>query len=570
MDNVRTILTPSAIWGDFNGQLPLKESKISEMTYDRITYTEVYFSGRETESARVRIYGLYARPNTLPAGKKLGAVLVLPDFYDTVDLETVNHFAKQGYAVLMVDYRGETKETTNHTNYPSEIDYANFMGAEDVFRVDRTAKQTCWYEWSAVAKYAISYLRARPEVDKIGIVGIKQGANVGWQALFGEDRVSCFVPMFGIGWQAYLDVPKFDGSDIEMSDERYRWLSGVDAHVYAQHVKCPVFYVAGTNSSRFSCDRGVDTLTRMPPEVESHFNFAPRLRGVINKKCADDVSLFLKKHLARDGVNTEKLYFPKQPDLMLAPGKEDGNIFAEVVASETEKIKSIAVYCSEGTAEPSKRNWCLMQPAIKEKGEISKTIFKMALNCGSELVTAFAVVEYKNGVTLSSRIVHKKIEKKPTNVSKMLYSSKNGVDGFTIYDEKKNAVGGVFFEENSGIELVHCANGIAGISSRYGLLTYKIGESRFKYDANSIIKFDVYCEEYTRLNVSLMLDDGKGEFTAYSTVVTLKGSRVWQNVQAQFSEFKSESRMGIKDYSKIVALKIDAESRFAINNLLLI
>ena len=44
MDSVRKILTPSAIWGKFKGDLPLKESKVSEMTYDKITYTEVYFS----------------------------------------------------------------------------------------------------------------------------------------------------------------------------------------------------------------------------------------------------------------------------------------------------------------------------------------------------------------------------------------------------------------------------------------------------------------------------------------------------------------------------------------------
>ena len=279
MDSVRKILTPSAIWGEFKGDLPLKDSKVSEMTYDKITYTEVYFSGRETESGRVRIYGLYARPHPLPAGRKLGAVLILPDFCDTVDLETVNHFAKQGYAVLMVDYRGETGETVNHTNYPTEIEYANYSKAGEIFKVERTAMETCWYEWVAVAKYAISYLRARPEVDKIGIVGIKQGGNVGWQALFNEQRVSCFVTLFGMGWQAYKGYSKYEGTDIEMNDERYRWLGGVEAHVYAQYVTCPVLYVAGTNSSEFDCDRGVDTLARVNPSIKCSFNYAPRLRN---------------------------------------------------------------------------------------------------------------------------------------------------------------------------------------------------------------------------------------------------------------------------------------------------
>ena len=58
MEIVRKILTPTALWSDFNDSLPLKESKVNEMVYDGIIYSEVYFSGRETESGRVRIYGL--------------------------------------------------------------------------------------------------------------------------------------------------------------------------------------------------------------------------------------------------------------------------------------------------------------------------------------------------------------------------------------------------------------------------------------------------------------------------------------------------------------------------------
>ena len=152
----------------------------------------------------------------------------------------------------------------------------------------------------------------------------------------------------------------------------------------------------------------------------------------------------------------------------------------------------------------------------------------------------------------------------------MLFSSKNGTDCFTVYNERKNAVGKIFFAENSGVELVHCANSITGITSRYGLLTYKIGEKRFAVNLGSIIKFDVYCEDYTDLCVSLMIDNGSGDFIPYSTHVKLNGGKSWQNVQISFSEFKSEARMGIKDNQSVLALKIDAESRFAINNLLLI
>ncbi len=568
MENVRKILTPSAVWKDFNSDLPLKESKVNEMTYDGISYVEVYFSGRETESGRVRIYGLYARPQPLPMNRKLGAVLLLPDYKETINLELVNHFAKMGYAVLMVDYRGDVGESTNHTNYPTEIDYANY-GKEDMFRVERTAKETCWYEWVAVGKYALSYLKSRPEVDKIGVVGIKQGANVAWQLLYNETRVSCFVPIFGMGWQAYKNLFKCESGDITMDDERYRWLGGVDAHVYAQYCQCPVLYLAGTNNSDFDCERGVDTLARVSKEIKCSFNYTPRFRDAINKKSADDIALFLKKYLTKAGAASDRLYFPESPTVTLAFSEDFRSVFAEVSTDETDKLKSLTLYLSEGIANPSWRNWSVMQP-VKNKNTADKKYFKQQLGGGVPFVHVFAVADYKNGVSVSSRIVYKKLEKpSPVTLANMLYSSRNGVDCFTVYDEKSTSIGKILFCENGGIELAECANSITGATSRYGLLNYRISENRFTPNLRSIIKFDVYCEDYTALNFSVMIDEG-GVLVPYSSKVELKGSKVWQKVQIDFASFKNEQRMSIKNYEKIVAVKIDAESRFAVNNLLLI
>ncbi len=568
METVRKILTPTAMWTDFNDSLPLKESKINEMTYDGISYSEVYFSGRETESGRVRIYGLYARPQNLPDNRKLGGILILPDFTDTVNLDCVNHYVRQGYAVLMVDYRGDYGETVDFTNYPTEIEYANYKKAGDVFKVARSAKECCWYEWAAVAKYSIAFLRSRAEVDKIALIGIKQGANVGWQALYNDKNVSCFVSVYGIGWQAYKGVFRHISADIELDDERYRWLGGVDAHVYAQYVNCPVLYVAGTNSPDFDCDRGIDTLTRLKPEVKFSFNYAPRFRETINKKCGDDISLFIKKHLASEGVNTDKLYFPDSPVVKTALGEDGITYFAEVEVAMHEKLKSLSVYLSEGISAPALRNWAPMQ-YIKQ--DAKKKYYKAKLGGGADFCHVFAVAEYKNGVSVSSKIsFHRLTNPVPVFSSNMLYSSRLGTDCFCISNEMRNTTGKFIFNENDGIILAECANGITGVSSKYGLLTYKLGENRFKPECRSIIKFDVYCEEYTKLTVSLMCADEIGRLTAYSVKTELCGCKVWQNVQIAFSEFKNENNFGLKDFEHIAALRIEAESIFAVNNILLI
>ena len=568
MDSVRKILTPSAVWKDFKGNLPLKDSKVNEMTYDGISYNEVYFSGREINSSRVRIYGLYARPNPLPSNRKIGAVLILPDFCDTINLEIVNHFAKMGYAVLMVDYRGNVGESTNHTIYPSELDYANY-GKEDMFVVERTAKETCWYEWSCVAKYALSYLQSRIEVDKIALVGIKQGANVGWQTLYNEDRVACFVSLFGAGWQAYKGLFKSEGTDIEMNDERYRWLGGVDAHVYAQYCQCPVLYLTATNSPDFDCERGVETISRVKDPTNCSFNYAPRFRNTINKKCVDDIALFLKKYITRAGSLSDRLYFPESPTVFIAIGEDGRNAFVEVGNCDNEKLKNLTVYMSEGIVDPSKRNWCQMNP-IKGKTTEAFRYFKLPLGGGASFIHAFAVAEYKNGFTVSSRIVVKKLQEVlPATSNNLIYSSRNGADCFTICDELSSSIGKIFFTENIGVELAECANGINGVTSRFGLLNYRIVENRFSPDQRSILKGDVYCEDYTRLKVSVVVAE-KEKHRSYFSVLELKGSKVWQKFQIEFANLKDDNRMSIKDYDNIVAIKIEAESRFAINNLLLI
>ena len=85
----------------------------------------------------------------------------------------------------------------------------------------------------------------------------------------------------------------------------------------------------------------------------------------------------------------------------------------------------------------------------------------------------------------------------------------------------------------------------------------------------SILKSDVYCEDFTRLTVSVVVCEN-GEKTDYSTTVDLRGSKVWQKIQIDFASLKNANRMSIKNYEEIIAVKLEAESRFAINNVLLI
>ena len=105
------ILTPISLWSDFDLTLPLKESKINVVPLGIADYNYVYFSGRQTETGRPRIYGLYAKQKV----NSKGSMLILPDVCDEIDEDLVHHFVKEGYDVLVVDFAGERDGVKNFT-----------------------------------------------------------------------------------------------------------------------------------------------------------------------------------------------------------------------------------------------------------------------------------------------------------------------------------------------------------------------------------------------------------------------------------------------------------------------
>lgn len=563
METTSTILSPVMVWKDFNSSLPLKESVTGDETFDNVIYSDVYFSGRETADGRVRVYGVYAKSTNMAKKSRKAGILILPDADKTVDLELVDLYVKQGYAVLMIDYRGEWEKTENYTRYPSSISYANYNKAKDLMdQVETTAKETCWYEWVAVAKYAVSFLKSRHELESIGVIGIKEGASIGW-ALAGTDtRIDCFIPLFGAGWRAYKGVSKYSGNELEMNDDRLRYLAGVDAHAYAQYVRCPVFYMTTTNSRRFDCDRGVDTMCRIKDDVPAYLNFAPNFSDSLDANCKLNVDLFLAKFLL--GFRLEMPFEPK-----VSVQVENKKVTAEVDIdfSDIMRPKALSVYLAEDGPYPAYREWRTMR-LVKSKIE-DKKFFVSELFGNSTFINCFCVVEYKSGITVSSKIVFKKIPKINARQANLVYSSRDKTNGFAVYSMEKYALGGVFFDGANPVESLIGSNDISGVCSKYGLVTYRINPRMVNLSERSLIMFDVNVKEFTSLSVSVLA--GKEEdVKEYSFVVDLHPGDIWQNVIIKCSDFKSVERRGIKDYSEILALKIDSDSKCIVNNVVVL
>ncbi len=571
MEEVSTIIySPQMLWKDFESDLPLMDSVISEEPFGSGFIRTVKFWGRDTGKGRVSIYGAYAFNKTNGKKQSKGTILIIQDIYEPINYELINLYFKQGYNVLTVDYGG-IGDGENHTTYPENVSFATFENCDVTLnKVESTAKETCWYEWVAVMKYALSYLKMQENVDKIGVLGIKNGSNIGWMLCGTDLRVSCFVSLFGAGWRAYKGKFKYSSDDdIEKDEERIRFLAGVEVQAYAQSVLCPVLFQTATNSPDFDIDRSVDTLLRVhSDDIEAsgclRYNcYAPRLRNVLDKSCMRNVDLFLAKYLL-----DFKIAIPFEPKLTIESKGKEVSAKLSINFTDTKRTKRVAVYVSEGCPNPAYRDWNTMTE-LKSPTETEKN-FVYKIKGNADFLVCFGLVEYKNGITVCSKIQYKKIDNIISRDNKLVYSAKDKLSSFSVFDVKKYSSSGLYFCDEDYILTVQGPNEINGVSSKYGLISYKVNPNYLKLDESSLVKMDVYCEEDTELCLVFMSVDSSGNETEYFARIIIYGAKVWQNILVKATDFKSVFGRTIRDYSTVCAFRIEAETRCVINNILMI
>ncbi len=571
MEEVSTIIySPQMLWKDFESDLPLMESVISEEPFGSGFIRTVKFLGRDTGKGRVSIYGVYAFNKTNGKKQSKGTLLIIQDINEPINYELINHYFKQGYNVLTVDYGG-IGDGENRTTYPENASFATFENCKVTLnKVESTAKKTCWYEWVAVMKYALSYLKMQENVDKIGVLGVKDGSNIGWMLCGTDLRVSCFVSLFGAGWRAYKGKFKYSSDDdIEKDEERIRFLAGVEVQAYAQSVLCPVLFQTATNSPDFDIDRSVDTLLRVhTDDIEAsgcvRYNcYAPRLRNVLDKSCMRNVDLFLAKYLL-----DFKIAIPFEPKLTVESKGKEVSAKLSINFTDTKRTKRVAVYVSEGCPNPAYRDWNMMTE-LKSPTETEKN-FAYKIKGNADFLVCFGLVEYKNGITVCSKIQYKKIDKVLSRDNKLVYSAKDKLSSFSVFDVKKYSSCGLYFCDEDYVLTVQGPYEINGISSKYGLISYKVNPNYLKLDESSLVKMDVYCEEDTELCLVFMSVDSSGNETEYVAKVIIYGAKVWQNILVKATDFKSVFGRTIRDYSTVCAFRIEAETRCVINNILMI
>lgn len=553
------ILTPTTLWNDFDDSSDLNSVVLREEIEDGIKYESVNFFGRETGEGRVQVYGVFASNANMPSTE---TVLIFPDSSDGVDKDVLKMFVQKGYSAFMVDYRGEWEGAEFHTVYPANISYANTVscGRFKDF-VDESADKTSWYEWVAVGIFARKYVVQRTGGEDIAVVGLRDGGEIAWKLAVAK-KFSCIIPVCAAGWQAYLGISKFKSDEQKLDNERYRFIAGIDSQAYAPYVQCPVMLLCSTNDPRFDYDRAYDTFSRINSEyaAESVIAYSVECDSTIGMKSTADMFMYLVKYLKH-----RQVFIPQPVDVTVTVDEEQ-NLVATAKFDNLGVVEEFGMFFAEDCIDPSMRDWTLCD--VTEK--ISDYEQKIFLNIYEETSTLFVLcyAKYTNGFTIWSKMAIKKISGRFKNTHgkcRVMYTSKNGIDGFSVADTRSVAVGGMFFTDSLMVpQVVQKAKDISGIYSEYGLTTYRINSPGYAPVRDNLLKVDVFCDETAEITFTLV-DSNDGETYKYSQSI-LGG--VWQSLILESKLFKTVNGVPLSDYAHNLRFCINCEGDYSINNLM--
>lgn len=546
--------TPTTLWSDFDDTLDTEAKKIDAKVEDGVCYEYVSFLGRETGGGRVSVFGVFAYSQRKPSKETL---LIFNDSAKSVDETLLKTFVKEGYSAFMVDYRGAWSGTERYTVYPDCIAYANTAKcASRKEIVEEDCALTCWYEWVAVGVYARKYLLERTQNKNIGLIGLRDGGEIAWK-LAALKKFTCLVAVCATGWKAYSGMAKY-GEAEELNSDSYHFLAGLDSQAYAPLIACPAILLCSTNDPAYDYDRAYDTFTRINPDFigDSVITYSVITDSTIDKSGVDDMFMFLGKYMKQRQV------FIPQP-VIVTVSDEEGALVATASADSQGQVENIEMYLAEDCTDSSVRDWSVCTRKMAISADVCEFFLDVYEKCTRIFVLCCA--RYSSGFTIWSKMSVKRLNGEFTNMQKKCKILFSGDDakGFTTANPSDAAIAGVFFRNNDNLPKVVEKNGISGVTSKYGLTTYRLNSPRFAPDKGDVLKLDIFCDETAEVQITF--EDLSGEtYKYYQTVL----GKVWQSVILESKMFKTLNGDSLEGFTGNLKLCITCDTEYAVNNVI--
>ncbi len=557
------ILTPVSVWSGFSIDFIPQAETVDKVEDGKYVISTFYVGGKIVLDSQVKILCTSVKTKEKPEK----AVLVIPDFEKGIDFALLKALADQGYLALSVDLSGEQEGKNRYTVYPKSVEYANYQLAKDkLFSVEKDVLKTCWYEWDCTVKYVLEYLSKNLKIKDIGLIGVGKAGTVLWHVLANEKKVRFGVSILNAGWETYLNYDKFDSeTPSNFTDEQVKYLAGIEAQAYAPYATCPVLVLSATNSFDFDCDRVMDTVSRVKENYYSACDFSVNYSDCVSNKAFSNLLYFANKCFDEKG----KPELPEYPDIKC--DIREKTLKVNVSACEKD-LKSVSVYAQEQTLTRDRRSWFKFGETSSKQGVSGEFTFDFIPYEETSLVLFFAKAEYENGYTISSYIIHKKLEKDEVQrkYKTGIVCSPRAEFSESVFSPDKTQDLASFIDISGVCEIKTVVGpmGIQGISCDRGLKTFKINSKKDKPREDAILVMDVSLVKDGQFTATLLSEGANGEITEYTYVVPLLGGDLWHNLKIELNRFKSLEGRLLKSYDTVFAVKFNADQKFLINNVL--
>ena len=197
-------------------------------------------------------------------------------------------------------------------------------------------------------------------------------------------------------------------------------------------------------------------------------------------------------------------------------------------------------------------------------------VIPLSLFTGTQKALVYTFVNYTNNFSVTSKIKEVTQEKPYANsgpVSRVLYTSADGLNGFAAFRPRTRSLADCFVEgEESRAKLIAGYGGILGITSESGIISYRVGEPRYEPPEGASFSFDAYCPADAKVRVTFFTDSEESE--GYSDEAKIEGKGKWKRIIMNADDFKSESGAHLSSFKNVVAVLFSFDGEVLINHVL--
>lgn len=293
-DHIKTILTNNAVFETPTYKFTTDYDKFHN--YDHIK--GLFIDGLNYDGHSTKVFCWYGVPETLKAGEKAPAVILVHGGGGTAFPDWVNQWTSRGYIAIAIAHEGQLPGAKDPW-YPT-WEYSGPRRAGFFRDADKDLQEQWFYHAVADAILANSLLRSFPEVDSanIGINGISWGGILTHVITGIDHRFKFSIPVYGCGY--LYDSPKYSvdlnrNSSAEVQFYRENW----EPSLYTPLQNLSVFYVNGSNDKQFAMN--IATRTFKSISSEKYLRIEPKMRHSTKAGFAPKEIYYFADYVTRNG-----------------------------------------------------------------------------------------------------------------------------------------------------------------------------------------------------------------------------------------------------------------------------